>query len=165
MSTDPNAIIKQLEKGNFYIQCPSCSEEFTAKKAKLFYLNDFNPEAVEKIREMKQGIKEREYELRDLKKKIKMKSEKAAESINIGFISERLAPVMKDFKFEHNDCRSMGEPIDYIIFEGLSKKGIVTKMFFVDIKTGNARLNKHQKNIKEVVEKKKVEFDTYKVKK
>lgn len=165
MSIDPKHLIKQLESGNFYIQCPGCSEEFQAKKAGLFYLNDFSPEGLKRYEEKKAEIKERELDLRETKKKIKTKSEKAAESINIGFISERLAPVLKDFKFNHNDCRSMGEPIDYVIFEGLSKNGVISKLFFVDIKTGNARLNKHQKNIKEVVEKKKIEFDTYKVKK
>ncbi|HRR06962.1 MAG TPA: Holliday junction resolvase-like protein [Victivallales bacterium] len=165
MQINPKRLIQQLESSNFYLKCPSCGEEFAAKKAGLFYLNDFTPDGMKRYEEMKAEIKERELDLRESKKKIKIKSAKAAESINIGFISERLAPILKDFKFNHNDCRAMGEPIDYIIFEGLSKNGTISKLFFVDIKTGNARLNKHQKNIKEIVEKKKIEFDTYKVKK
>lgn len=68
------------------------------------------------------------------------KSEEGAKSTNIGFILERLAPTMKNFRFNHNDCRSLFDPIDYIIFEGLSTKGKVSKFFFVDIKTGDIQV-------------------------
>jgi predicted Holliday junction resolvase-like endonuclease len=53
------------------------------------------------------------------------------------------------------------DPIDYVIFEGLSQKGTVDKIFFVDVKTGNARLSKKQKAIKEAVENNQLKFKTY----
>ncbi|MCX7698089.1 MAG: hypothetical protein N2114_01305 [Candidatus Goldbacteria bacterium] len=165
MKNKANEIIKQIVNSDLLIECPRCGENFKAQKAWLFYLDDFTNDAKEKYNELKNQIKERELEIKEAKKNIKKKSEKATETINIGFISERLASVLQDFKFDHNDCRSLGEPIDYIIFEGLNKKGYVTKMFFVDIKTGKARLNKNQKNIKEIIQKKKVEFDVYGLKK
>ena len=62
----------------------------------------------------------------------------------------------------HNDCRSLFDPIDYIIFEGLHKKGVVSKIIFTDIKTGAARLKNNQKEIKLAIENKKIEFKTYK---
>jgi predicted Holliday junction resolvase-like endonuclease len=43
---------------------------------------------------------------------------------------------MRDFSFDRNDCRSLFDPIDYIIFEGLSKKNSVSKILFTEIKTG-----------------------------
>ena len=82
--------------------------------------------------------------------------------MNPGFILERIAPSMKYFKFERNDCRSLFDPIDYLIFEGLSRKGSVTKMLFVEIKTGGSNLSKKQKRIRELVEHKRVAWDTYK---
>ena len=63
--------------------------------------------------------------------------------------------------FEPGDCRSLFDPIDYVIFEGLSKKRKVERIIFTDIKTGSARLKTNQKEIKELVEKKKVNFDLY----
>ncbi len=68
---------------------------------------------------------------------------------------------MGAFRFNHNDCRSLFDPIDYVIFEGLSKKGTVDKIFFVDIKTGNARLSSKQKEIKAVINGKKVNFQKF----
>ncbi|MFH1620033.1 MAG: Holliday junction resolvase-like protein [bacterium] len=75
---------------------------------------------------------------------------------------ERLAPAMKSFRFNRNDCRSLFDPIDYIIFEGLSKNGTVSRLLFADIKTGKARLSGGQKKIRELVERKKVDIDYYK---
>jgi predicted Holliday junction resolvase-like endonuclease len=69
---------------------------------------------------------------------------------------------MKDFQFDHNDCRSLFDPIDYIIFEGLSKKNSVSKILFTEIKTGKANLTKKEKGIRNRVEDKRVVWDTYK---
>ena len=56
----------------------------------------------------------------------------------------------------------MFDPIDYVIFEGLSEKQKVDKIVFVDIKSGGATLTQKQKKIKQVVVDKKVRFKTYK---
>ena len=79
----------------------------------------------------------------------------------MGFILERLAPVLAEFPFDKNDCRSLFDPIDYVIFEGLQKTGKVQKIFFVDIKSGKAKLKPNQKAIKQMIEQKKVEFKNY----
>lgn len=68
---------------------------------------------------------------------------------------------MKGFCFEKNDCRSLFDPIDYVIFEGLTKKTSVSKILFVDIKTGKANLTGKQKEIRRLVQDKKVTWDTY----
>lgn len=154
-------IIRTLIQENFYAVCPCCGESIPLKKAGLFYLNHFTPEAENLYRKRIEELKEREKELKEERKKIKERAEVGAKSVNIGFILERIAPSLKDFKFIRNDCRSLFDPIDYIIFEGLSKKGAVTKLLFMDIKTGKARLKQVQKEIKDRIERKKVEWDTY----
>jgi predicted Holliday junction resolvase-like endonuclease len=106
-------------------------------------------------------MKERAQSLKKLRKSISLRSEVGAKAVNIGFILERLAPSMKTFRFEHNDCRSLFDPIDYLIFEGLTLKQKVDRILFVDIKTGGARLKSTQKEIKELVGRKKVRWDLY----
>jgi predicted Holliday junction resolvase-like endonuclease len=81
--------------------------------------------------------------------------------VNIGFILERLAPTLDTFPFSHHDCRSLFDPIDYVIFEGLSQKGRVDKIIFTDIKTGKARLKPRQREIKAVIEQKNLNFQKY----
>ncbi len=60
------------------------------------------------------------------------------------------------------DCRSTGgDPIDYVIFKGLSE-GNVTEIIFVDVKTGGAVLTPRQKEIKDVINvQKNVKFRTF----
>jgi predicted Holliday junction resolvase-like endonuclease len=133
------------------------------KDAGLFHLDDFTDEAIAVYEEYLNELKERRNELKAKKKDITEKSTVVTKSVNVGFILERLAPSLESFKFHKNDCRSLFDPIDYVIFEGLASKGEITKVIFSDIKTGNARLNSCQKQIKKLVEEKKVNFDVYEV--
>lgn len=159
-TTEIKNLIGFLEKNNFYAACP-CGDSFKLKEANLFAMDEFNPEAEELYKAMKAEIAARRAELKALEKKGPERSENTSKSVNLGFIFERIAPTLPSFPFDKNDCRSMFDPIDYVIFEGLHKKGKVNTLFFVDIKSGEARLNKTQKQIKEIVENKKVTFRLY----
>jgi predicted Holliday junction resolvase-like endonuclease len=65
---------------------------------------------------------------------------------------------MKDFKWTVPDCKFIGDPIDLIIFNGLSIQKI-NSISFVEVKSGKTvRLNEHQKSIKDAVEDKKVSY-------
>lgn len=154
-------VIRSLESNRFYVECPCCSKSILLRDAGLFYLEDFSPEAEELYKERAKELKNRQKELREMRKAIPQVSEVKARAVNIGFILERIAPCMKGFCFERNDCRSLFDPIDYLIFEGLSKKGSVSKILFVDIKTGGATLSKKQREIRGLIEHKKVSWDTY----
>jgi predicted Holliday junction resolvase-like endonuclease len=157
-------VIHTLESDRFYVECPCCGEAILLRDAGLFYLDDFSPEAAELYKERLCELKDRQKELREMRKAISQVSEVKAKAVNIGFILERIAPCMKGFCFERNDCRSLFDPIDYLIFEGLSKKGSVSKILFVDIKTGGATLSKKQREIRLLIEHKKVSWDTYEAK-
>jgi len=160
-ATNAKTIIRTLESGGFYAQCPCCEEPILLRNAGLFYRDDFTPEAEALYGKRLSELKERAKTLRELRNSISAKSQIGARAVNIGFILERLAPALRSFRFERNDCRSLFDPIDYLIFEGLTKNGVVSKILFVDIKTGNARLKANQKEIKSLVEKNRVAWDTY----
>ena len=154
--------IDTLNNGQFHIECPHCDEEVKLSEAGLFHLDNFTSEAQGVYKQMLEDQKERRAKLKKKKENIPIKSEVGAKAINLGFLLERLAPTLDDFTFNKNDCRSMFDPIDYVIFEGLNKKQRVDKIVFVDIKTGGARLTSKQKKINVMVEEKNVEFKTYK---
>ena len=151
-----------MERGRYYADCPCCDEPILLRNAHLFYYGDLSPEAKELRNNLWLEIKDRKEELRSEKKSIVSSSEIGSRATNIGFLSERIAPSLKDFPFDRNDCRSIFDPIDYLVFEGLSRTGTVNKIFFVEIKTGGARLQANQKEIKSLVESKKIDFMTYK---
>ena len=155
-------IIKHLQTSNCYITCPSCAEEVALKQAGLFYSNNFSSTAADIYEQKLQELKAKRQALLKLKKDIVIRSQKGAKAVNIGFISEKLAPTLKSFRFHQRDCRSLFDPIDYIIFEGLHAFQKVSKIIFTDIKTGNAKLNNRQKRIKELIINKKLSLDIYK---
>ena len=155
-------IIDILNSGNFFCECPcGCGEEIKLRDADLFYLDNFSKKGKEAKLTLLDDLRQQRLDLKERELNMTMRPRLTAKAVNIGFILERIAPTFDSFPFEHNDCRSLFDPIDYVIFEGLSKKGIVDKIIFTDIKTGAARLKNNQKEIKNLIREKKVDFITY----
>jgi predicted Holliday junction resolvase-like endonuclease len=114
-------IMVELNSGEFHIECPSCNEDINLQQSGLFYLDNFTEEAKIVYKLKLQEQKERRAFLKKKKGDIPKKSEVGAKAVNLGFLLERLAPTLDGFTFERNDCRSMFDPIDYVIFEGFIK--------------------------------------------
>lgn len=165
VKSEASKIIQLLEEANLYAQCPcpECGQQFPLKDSGLFYLDDFSQQGKSLYQQVLKGLKEQEQGIRDTLKIIKKTSKVGAQAVNIGFLLERLTPCMHTFPFEHNDCRSIFDPIDYLVFNGLTHQHSVNKIVFMDIKTGQARLTKNQKEIRTAVEQKHVSWDTYKM--
>src|SRR4030043_1590526 len=79
-----------------------------------------------------------------------------------GQFSEQLAPYLPDFKYLPTECRFIGKPIDFIVFKGMDDKDI-NEVVFVEVKSGNAKLNQHEKNLKETIDKKRVKWVEYRI--
>jgi len=150
-------IIQQLVSiPGLKIVCPRCDGEFPIKRAKLFSMHDTYPPAVQKIiRERLESVNELKGELKirnkQLTKNKKKKPEKiaiSAQASNFGQISEQILPAFLTFPYKQNECRILFKPIDYIVFTGLSGKGRVEAIKFVDVKTGNGSLTAKQRQIR-----------------
>ena len=83
-------------------------------------------------------------------------------SIIGGQFSEQLAPYLPDFQYLPTECRFMGKPIDFIVFKGMDEKKI-DEVVFVEVKSGNAKLTEHEKNLKETIDKKRVQWVEYRI--
>lgn len=79
-----------------------------------------------------------------------------------GQFSEQLAPYLPDFQYLPTECRFIGKPIDFIVFKGADAKKI-DEVIFVEVKSGNAKLNEHEKNLKDTIDKKRVRWVEYRV--
>ena len=161
MAQSHQDLINFLQQNEFKANCPTCGEGFKLKDASLFSVDNFNAQAKKLLNEKKEELKERKELISKKKASTQKRVETTTGSVNMGFILERLAPVLEHFPFDKNDCRSLFDPIDYVIFEGLQKTGKVQKIFFVDIKSGKAELKANQEASKQMVEQKEVEFKKY----
>lgn len=86
----------------------------------------------------------------------KLLSQKKSSEVRLGKIGENMAPFFGSWPFDPNNFKFLGNPIDGISFEE-------DAIYFIEIKTGKARLTESQKNVKRLVKEGKVYFATFRV--
>ena len=86
----------------------------------------------------------------------------SSRSIIKGQVSEQLAPYLPNFPFRPDECKFLGNPIDFIVFKNL-EDGDDCSVHFVEVKSGKSRLNGHERNLKKAIQEKKVYWSEYRV--
>jgi predicted Holliday junction resolvase-like endonuclease len=118
-------------------------------------------------------FKNREWKIR-FEQKIKEFLEKEEERIREDAIKrsartlsgkalEKLVPFLEKFPYDAHDIRWLGDPIDLVVFDGLAKEN-PNQIVFCEVKSGESELTKTQKKIKELVEKKRVKWEEFRIK-
>ena len=104
-------------------------------------------------------------EIKVIKEIPKLRSEavKQSRAVLTGQFSEQLAPYLPDFPYSPTEARFIGKPVDFIVFRGMDNKEI-GEVIFVEVKSGNSRLSKHQSNLKKAIQHKKVKWFEYRTK-
>ena len=74
-------------------------------------------------------------------------------SVLRGQVAEVFAPLLPGFPFQHKDARFLGQPIDYLVFNGLSEGdgNQPVEIVLVEIKTGNSALSQREAAIRQAV--------------
>jgi len=148
---DITDLIAVLQKSDLAARCPRCNEE---SKLSEFFMWDGTQESPEEAKPIidahEKGLEKVEQELEKKEIRIDEGAEKSAASIGFGKTIEKLIHLHKEFKFPLEDCRFLAEPIDVIIFNG-SAQNNVDHITFMEIKSGKARLNTHQKMVKDAI--------------
>ena len=85
---------------------------------------------------------------------------KRSRAVLNGQLSEQLAPFFPDFPANPTEIRFIGQPVDYIAFNG-SSQGTITDISFIEIKTGSSALSPVEKALKDAIEKKKIKYIEY----
>lgn len=144
-------LITGLQISDLIAECPNCNEEFPISKAVLFDGRKKFPENAEtKKIELEKELQERIDDLKKRHIRADTSVETGAISSGFGKIIEKVVPAYKNFNMPRNDSRFLGEPIDYIVFDGASQMKI-NHITFMDIKTGKGRLEDDQKMVRDAV--------------
>ena len=150
-------LIKELLNSDLYAEC-SCGGEFKLSESFLFDgTKRFPKEAMETQKKLKQDLKDRNEQLRKKRKLTTKTAQITTRAVNIGKNLEKVLPIMKDFKWAIPDSKFLGDPIDLIVFNGLSENK-VKSIEFIEVKSGKARLNGHQKMVRDAIEDHKVSY-------
>ena len=153
-------IIDRLKKSDLYAECP-CGAEHKLSDLLLFDGTQPFPNEVLEVREQYEDeLRKRNAKLEKNKKLTTEKATITTKAVNIGKTLEKILPIMEDFKWQLPDCRFLGDPIDLLTFNGLSENKI-SSISFIEVKSGNAKLNKHQKQVKDAVEDNRVKYRVF----
>ena len=95
--------------------------------------------------------------IRQGREQIKREALKGSSATIKGQIGERFAPFVPGFGYEPADARFLGNPVDYIVFDGLTE-GQVRAIAFVEVKTGGATLSPYQRQVHEAIKAGRVEW-------
>lgn len=96
------------------------------------------------IKEMQEGFEQEKVEIRaDAKKR--------SGAVQWGLSIENFAPFLETFPLRPEDVTFLGKPIDYV---GYQKTTSPTEcsVHFIEVKSGNSQLLKHQRNIKKAIQ-------------
>lgn len=154
-------IISELMSSDIYAEHPGCGGEFKISKSILFDgTKPFPLKAIEVQKKLEEDLQNMQETLNKKMKRATTGAQTTAKAVNVGKLLEKVLPTMKGFDWELSDCRFLGEPIDFVIFHGLSA-GKIDSIRFLEIKSGNAKLNQHQKDVQKAIENKKVRYEEF----
>jgi len=136
--------------------CPNCSQTYKLTEVDLYYIPDREKDFLAKFRKMVSDWEES-------KDKLIQDRLKRSRTAIFGQVVEQIRPffpLLSGAKYELGDIRHIGNPIDYVCFNGLSLKRQVESITFMDSKAGRSHLTTEQVSIKKAVESGYVNWDT-----
>ena len=116
----------------------------------------------EELNGQNQEIKDRLDALKKFKISVDKTSEARAISTGLGKVMQNVLPYYKDFDSQVSlaDCRFIAAQLDIIVFNGASNNHI-KNITFMDAKTGAAKLEKNQRQIRDAVNDGKVRLELF----
>ena len=145
------AVLEALKRDRAIWAIAPCGDEYILADSELFYGDQLPLGAKRFVEDQKVMLEEYKQQVRDLRFKLTVGFTKKSVEVKLGKTIEKICPALPGFPYSALDCRALFDPIDYVVFVGASR-GAVSQLDFVDVKTGRARLNEVQQEIREAVE-------------
>ncbi len=79
-----------------------------------------------------------------------------------GRVLEKFAPYVPGFAFNPRDARFIGDPVDFVVFDGLSD-GQVRSVVFLEVKSGAGALNGNERKVKTAIAERRVEWQLFRL--
>ena len=119
--------------------------------------------------EYEQYITELEMEHQQALVHAQKRSVNTSRAVLKGKMAEQMAPIMPEFRYLPSDAKFLGDPIDYIVFDGYTDfrdgdgQAEDIEVVLIDIKSGGARLTKGQQAIAQAIQDGRVRFETIRI--
>jgi len=100
--------------------------------------------------------------MKNQEKDMRADSVKRSKVVTLGKIAEHFAPYLPGWKYNPQDARFLGSPIDFVVFDGMSE-GVINDVVLIEIKTGNAKLSSREQDLQDVICLKKVKYEILRI--
>ena len=119
--------------------------------------------------EYERYITELEMEHQQALMQAQKRSVNTSRAVLKGKMAEQMAPIMPEFRYLPSDAKFLGDPIDYVVFDGYTDfrdgEGSAEdiEVVLIDIKSSGARLTKGQQAIAQAIREGRVRFETIRI--
>ena len=119
--------------------------------------------------EYERYIAELEIEHQQALAQAQKRSVNTSRAVLKGKMAEQLAPIMPQFEYLPSDAKFLGDPVDYVVFDGYTDlrdgegRPEDIEIVLIDIKSGGARLTKGQVAIAQAIQAGRVRFETVRI--
>ena len=119
--------------------------------------------------EYERYIAELELEHQQALAQTQKRSVNTSRAVLKGKMAEQLAPIMPQFEYLPSDAKFLGDPVDYVVFDGYTDlrdgegRPEDIEIVLIDIKSGGARLTKGQVAIAQAIQAGRVRFETVRI--
>ena len=119
--------------------------------------------------EYERYIAELELEHQQALAQAQKRSVNTSRAVLKGKMAEQLAPIMPQFEYLPSDAKFLGDPVDYVVFDGYTGlrdgegRPEDIEIVLIDIKSGGARLTKGQVAIAQAIQAGRVRFETVRI--
>ena len=119
--------------------------------------------------EYERYIAELELEHQQALAQAQKRSVNTSRAVLKGKMAEQLAPIMHQFEYLPSDAKFLGDPVDYVVFDGYTDlrdgegRAEDIEIVLIDIKSGGARLTKGQVAIAQAIQAGRVRFETVRI--
>ncbi len=138
--------------------CPCCDEIVRVSDLRIFtktptpktWLDDYEKQVnvleknVESFDEKEENIRKTQIE----------KGRSEAEQV----VGKAISPILKELKINPYDVKSILNPIDFVVFDGMTKNGTVDEILLLSKSLKNPQLNTQREQLHQVVKEKKYEW-------
>jgi len=125
----------------------------------LFRENRLERDAKTRVREILRSKTEIQALIRQASKEAVLRSRQTL----LGRMLERIAPCFRQFHYDPRDMRSICDPMDFVLFDGLTVERQVKQITFIEVKCGRSRLTGVQRSVREAVDKGRVHAEVWEI--
>lgn len=101
---------------------------------------------------MQEALVRAAQHLKHVEKRLRAAAIKKSKEVITGKVAEQMIPFRDDFGYNPRDCRFLGSPIDFLVFDGLTE-GALKQIVFIEVKTGKyATLSKRERQVRNVID-------------